>query len=363
MNTYLRLSLIISTAIIIIGMAVFLYRTVNEHKFTEKKISLYSYKSKGNISYKVLLLPNEIYTVNSLGEGNTYITDYIDHINASIKYEFNGERPAEIKGNYEIVAVMEGMLGDEKGKKTVWKKEKTLQIKTNFSVNDKKYSVQQDVPIKLKEYSDITQRIFKTSNVNFDTKLTILFKINLEAKTDKGVIKESLSPSMEIPLNSKSFEIKGNLSQGKEAAIEEVKKIPVPINHKMVGITSTIIGICVALLIFLFLFTAELIINNPFKKKLDQIFKLHGSRMVAIESEVSFSCESIMKVVSIEDLVRISDDMCKPILYRNSGDLKELYKFYVIDDSKIYLFELEEKLLEIVSVDKKGEIINEHLQG
>ncbi|MBZ9689200.1 DUF5305 domain-containing protein [Clostridium estertheticum] len=363
MNTYLRLSIIILTVIILIGMSVFLYRIVSSHKFTEEKVSLYSYKNTGNINYEVLLLPNEIYAKNSLGEGNTYITDYIDYINASFKYEFSGERPADIKGDYEIIAVIEGMMGSEKEKKTVWKKEKILQAKTEFNVNDKIFSVQKDVPIKIKEYNDIVQKIIKTSSVNFNTKLTILLNVNLEAKTDKGVIKENLSPSMEIPLNTKFFEIKGNLATQKQAAIEEIKKTPVPINQKMVAITCTAIGICVSALVFMFLFTSGLIVNNPFNKKIKQIFKQHGSRMVAIESDVVFSCESIMKVVTMEDLVRISDDICKPILYRNSEDLKEINKFYVIDDSKIYIFKLEERLFKNTSVDKNGEIINDCLQG
>ncbi|MGH4122961.1 MAG: DUF5305 family protein [Clostridium sp.] len=363
MNTYLRLGLIISTVIILIGMSAFLYRIVNSHKFTAEKVPLYSYKNNGNINYKVLLLPNEIYGKNDLVEGNTYITDYIDYINASFKYEFSGERAADINGDYEIIAVLEGMTGSEKEKKTVWKKEKTLQAKTKFNVNDKIFLVQKDIPIKLKEYNNIVQKIIKTSSVNFNTKLTILFRVNLEAKTDKGVIKENLSPSMEIPLNTKVFEIKGNLALKKQAAIEEVKKIPVPINKKMVAITCIAIGTCIGALVFFIFFTSGLIVNNPFEKKLKQIFKLHGNRMVAIENDVVFSCESTMKVVTIEDLVRMSDDICKPILYKSSGDLNQINKFYVIDDSKIYIFELEEKLLENVPADKKGEIIDKCLQS
>ncbi|HOE80062.1 MAG TPA: SBBP repeat-containing protein, partial [Smithellaceae bacterium] len=45
-------------------------------------------------------------------EGNIYITELVDHINATFEYDFKGERPAGITGSYEIIATIEGNMNN-----------------------------------------------------------------------------------------------------------------------------------------------------------------------------------------------------------------------------------------------------------
>lgn len=352
-NRYARIGSIAAVVIIIAGLSLLLYKTLNNHKFVEKKLSLYSYRHKGKVNYSVLLGPNMVYSEKSLGEGKTYINDFIDSINATFKYDFSGERKAEIKGYYDIVGVLEGLVVEEKESKTVWKKEYVFIPKTSFAVNDNKFSVEKAVKIRLKDYNTFVEKIIKESNVNFDTKFTIMCNISLEANTDKGLIKEKMCPTMEVPLNKKIFEIKGNLSGEKEGSIEKVIKEPVPINRKVVLIIYIFIGICLCVLIFLLFFTASSVMASPFEKRLKKIFKLHGDRIVAIDNDIEITDESLMNVVSIEDLVRISDDICKPILYINISISGETHKFYVLDHNKVYLFELCE--------EKKYQMVPEHI--
>ena len=72
-------------------------------------------------------------------------------------------------------------------------------------------------------------------------------------------------------------------------------------------------------------------------------------------------------VKSIEDLVKISDDIEKPILYRYRVDYKEINKFYVIHDDNNFVFDLKYlKIFEQIedaenkASDYTNEILNEN---
>lgn len=331
----------IFTSVLLVSISIFLYYIMKSERFVEEKISLYSYNQKGTINYTVSLSPNELYAQSSIPEGNVYISDYVDYINTTFRYNFKGEAPAEIKGTYEVIAVVQGALVNEKGSKVVWKREFPLKNKTNFDTKEDKLSIEEVVPIKLKTYKALAEQANKSTNINFETKLNVLFNISLESKTEKGTFKEQLFPSMEIPLNGNYFEIKGNLAQEKNGAIEEVKKVQVPRNKKVILLISSIILLCSLALIFIMIFTCALAEESPLNKKFKHILKTYGDRMVAIDSEVILSFEIMIKVLTMEDLVRVADDICKPILYINIKSPIEIYKFYVLDNDKGYLFQLE----------------------
>lgn len=352
-NKYVRIGLIIINIAIIIVMVSSLNGMLNKENISEEKQKVYSYAQNGTVDYRVYLLPNALYTQKSLGSGNTYINDFLDYINTSFKYDFNGERPADIKGQYEVVAVLEGLLGNESGSKTIWKRSFVLQPKTAFKSNGRTVSLKKDIATKPQNYNKFVEDINKASGVNFDTRLTIFWNVTLQAKTDKGVINETLSPTMEIPLNSKFFEIKGNLSQQKEGAIEEIVKISVPINQKMIVVTCIAIGIFIITLILLLFFIGNKVATSAFDKELKRIFKLHGDRLAELNNEVEVECQNLMRVLSIEALVRIGDEIGRPILFKKEEVGHIIYTFYIIEENAAYVFKLEESLSELISMSQE----------
>ena len=111
--------------------------------------------------------------------------------------------------------------------------------------------------------------------------------------------------------------------------MEEAVRVRVPVDY---GKVYTLTGGSVLLilsLLFLLFFTRG---TEPdaHEKLLNQIFKKHGDRMVALISEVSRSYEFQYEVKSIEDLVRISDEVEKPVLYQYQDDRNGICRFYVL---------------------------------
>ena len=97
------------------------------------------------------------------------------------------------------------------------------------------------------------------------------------------------------------------------------------------------------------------------KKQLSKIFKSHGTRLVAINNEIGTTFGMYYKVKSIEDLVRIADELGRPILYRYSTDPKEITKFYIHDDKSMFSFNLKDMLAEkdVVAIEKENKLLND----
>ncbi|MTI66909.1 MAG: hypothetical protein FH753_09960 [Firmicutes bacterium] len=340
-NKNIRKIIMIASIILIMITSFFLYREYKIKEYEEKKISLYSYNNKSIINYEVFLKPNVLYETESIGERHIYITEFVDYLNTIFTYDFKGEKEAEIKGNYEIVAVVEGYTGEGETYKSIWKKAFTLVSKKKFNVKDKKVSINQEVPIKFHEYNNFAKKVIEDSKIYSSVKLNVFMDVNLKANTDKGLIEEKITPAIEIPLNTNYFEIAGELSQDKEGSIEKTVKVELPVDRKKVISYCVLIGIFLIVLLFVLIFTKGILDINPLEKKLKKIFKSHGDRLVALKDEVIYDYEKINTVNSIDDLVRISDEIGKPIMYKYSENLLDITKFYVYDETTIYVLNLD----------------------
>ena len=336
----IRLSSLV-LCIAVIGVLITLsYSKYKNPSFDEEKVSLYSYESHGKVNYEVFLKPNSLYDKKSLGEDQVYLSNMVDSIDTNYSYGFTGEREAELKGSYEILAVIEGYNVEGDKLTTIWKKEIPLLAKTSFEAKDNKFSLTKKISLKLKDFNDITQKISDESKVNTQTKVTTFMNVVLSATTDKGVIEKRSTSSIEIPLSGSFFKIIKKQNESKPEALQEVKKVQRPIDLKLLTLLGTGIAISVVALLIL-LFGTQSVEVDAFAKKLKKIFKKHGSRLVALDCEIVAAHELQSKVLSMEDLVRMSDEIGKPIIYKHSDKFKENSKFWVIDKDRFYVFQLE----------------------
>lgn len=357
-NKNIKIFCISISVILLIVMSAMLATTIIKGKFVEKKVPVYSYNHRAKVNYQVFLLPNNLYPADqkSIGEGNIYIKKLLDYIDTNFKYEFNGQSNAEIQGKYSIKAVVEGQLGNDKGKKSIWKYEEQLLPEQSFKVDNSKHTLEAKTQIKPQHFEDIARKKSQDNDIGFETKLTIYWNIQIEAKTDKGIIKEQLEPTMEIPINSeKYFEIKGNLTPEKKGAIEATTKVVSPTYKKKVDLYTVVIGVCLLALLFILLGTASKPSDNPLQKKLKNIFKNHGDRLVRLTNENLIGFVQLVHVKEFDDLVRIADDIGRPIFYKHYEDINDISTFYVFDDKYVYIFQLKEAGQAAITMDKECE--------
>ncbi len=337
-NKNIRKRLIIILMVAVFIFSYLIYSEAFNPGFEEQKNTVYSYSNKGSINYFVYLKQNKLYNGNVLEEGKLYITEFVDYIDTNLKYEFIGEKSDNIKANYSIVAKIQGFATESEKIINIWEKDfPILQNRTIKSYNNK-ISIDERVNVNLTDYNSFVKEIKDASKINCQTNLILSMNINLFGNTEKSEVEDSIITSLIIPLDVAMFEITGNNIVDKPGAIEETVQVQILVNKTLVIIYGIILTALIISLIILLFFTQTAPEKDPLEKELNKIFKKHGDRLVALNSYMAI--KNYIEVKSIEDLVKISDETGKPILYKYSDDYKEINKFYVSGNEEIFLLDL-----------------------
>lgn len=338
----LRLALIIVFTIFLVAASFFLIKALTGPGLVEETVPQFSYSQQARVDYRVYLKPNSLYPEKSLAAGKVYLTNFVDYINTFFTYKFSGDQVAEVKGEYEVVAVVEATAG--KDNKKVWQREFTLLPKTGFAGRDRVVSAQQVLPLQLHEYNNFAVKVIKDSElVPDEVKMTVRWNVTVEAATDSGTVREQIAPVMVIPLVQKAFQVGGEPVREKSGAITAVRQVPAEVNRKAVTLYGVLAGLCAAALALLLFFTSgKTAEDDPLQQKVNQIFKRHGDRLAVIDGEATDVLENVIPVKSIDDLVRIADELSRPIIYRPFSGQGDLPSFYVFDGQKIFVCELKE---------------------
>jgi len=335
---------LICTAICLLGLVSFtLYSVVNNTILEDQKVSLYNYNNVATVDYQVNLKPNALYQNNTLGKDQVYLSEFIDSIKATFEYQFSGDRDIELQGEYDIVALVSGSARKslDEGDIVIWEKSFPLLSKQTFTIKDNIHPIKKTISIKLDEYNEFAKLANEISKVSNNVNLQLVMNIKVNGTIEKETIEEYITPNIVIPLDTPMFEITTN-NVDKPGAIEKTIQVQQPIDKNQVILNSIILGIIVLGLIFLIFFTKSAPKKSILEKELNKIFKKHGDRLVALSSNVDIS--NARYVRSIDDLVRLADEINKPILYKYSDDYKEINKFFITNDDEIYVFNLDDLL-------------------
>ncbi|NQT73878.1 MAG: DUF5305 domain-containing protein [Chloroflexi bacterium] len=165
-----------------------------------------TFEHTAELDYQVHLKPNIFYTTTTLGPGETYFSNIVDHFDVTASYSFNCDSPSQSSGQYEVTGILAAP--------PYWQKSYVIHPQAPFDAGEKTHTVSNLFTIDLDEYRLRADEINAELGVHpRETDLTIQLNVQLDAKTDNGSITEHLSPSMRIPLSAAQFTIDGDLSQ------------------------------------------------------------------------------------------------------------------------------------------------------
>lgn len=76
-------------------------------------------------------------------------------------------------------------------------------------------------------------------------------------------------------------------------------------------------------------------------RKVGRIFTEHGSRMVGVDVLNSDKFVNNYSLAHLQDLVKLADELEKPIMYVKEKEQEAINTFYVADQDNLYTFKLE----------------------
>nr|WP_286207983.1 DUF5305 family protein [Clostridium caldaquaticum] len=281
-----------------------------------------------------------MYNSKSLGEDNVYISSYVDNINTLFSYNLQGAENRDIKGDYRVIAAVEG-YSNEKDEKIIWRKEFELISTQAIEFNDKGISISKEVPINFDEYNSFAAKIINELRITLPVKLTVSMVVNLKINGRGEPVEKIFSPSIVIPLNTPYFQITKLNTDEKAEKIDIVNKVPIEHNIKITAVLIVLVVILFSVFIYILFFTETVLKNNIQEKKIKRILKEYGTRLVALSTEEIQSFKNKYSVRSMEDLIKLADELNRPVFYNYSSCKNSIDRFYVIENKQLYEYKLD----------------------
>ncbi|MGB9792264.1 MAG: DUF5305 family protein [Thermacetogeniaceae bacterium] len=283
--------------------------------FAEKKVAVLSYRQKGVFSYSVRIRPNSIFPEERRGPGETYFTKVVKAIDVDFSYLFKTDREAALTAIYSVVATVDAPK--------MWQKEFVLVPPTEVAAKGDTLSINRPFAIDLPYYNDF----LKAANEELgatpgEPRLVVKAPVEVKAVSPEGVVKDRLAPEMIIPLQSGCFKVSGDLlpeKRGELTVLRRVADTSLGRKKRLAGVFLAATGLL--LLLWQLVTKGERgKADDGSKRQLESFLRACGDRIVQAQTGFTMPDEAlIVPLSSPEDLVRVADELGKPVVFQPCG--------------------------------------------
>jgi hypothetical protein len=300
----------------------------------EEITPLINYFHNGKYNYMVYLKNNSLYDTNILfTTGEIYFKNIIEKLNISYNYIFNTDQYANINGTYHINAQLSNNL---------WSKNFTIIPQTNFNNDAKQVLFTTTFPLNIIKYDDFIEQVNnETDTTPQDSTLYISTLVNIQANTINTSIKDEFTHTIEIPWKKNTIEINRNLTINKNGNLVNTTYLELQ-SVKDSRLTWSTISIILGIILILFIIITEY--DTKYDEiKLNQVKKIkkkYGEWIIELDNNTPKvrQFQNTNTVKNIDDLVKLSEELGKPIISFRTEDNEYIY--YVYDHPILYLFSI-----------------------
>lgn len=306
-----------------------------EPKISFKTNTIASYTQNGNFDYTIYLKDNTVYN------GRKTITpqddliafrNIVDHVTGSFTYSFRSTETLTLTGDYKIFARIQT---------DIWTKEYTL-ASGSFTNNFAK-----EFPIDLEFYENVTSAIdAETGVAATNPQLIIQCKISNIKTTENldNFLLSSFNPSITIPLNKKTIDFPDELkNQVTDVETNREEIVTQNVNTDKDQWTANSYIFIIAIIIFSLVTRSNAVKLNETEKMVKKINKKYNEWIVELDSPPKRPLGTeIVTIKNIEDLMKISEELGKPVMHHVS-EKDGAYTYFVLDDSVHYKYAIYDK--------------------
>jgi len=305
------------------------------------------YQQEADFTTVVTLKPSILYENRTVLQPDeiAYLS-LVNQVRVSFRYRFTCDRPMS---TFLMRYSVEGSLEAEGG----WRKAFTLTPEETSSETE----LTETYTLDIAEFNQLIQRIEEETGT-YAPKYTykIAPRIQVEASTDQGPISEKCEPTMTVTLTGGTegrgrldFDGLNNTREGSLGHYETREAV-----WSLYGLRSTVRNMqyasCVAIacLSTCLGYAAWWRMRSPPQPLIERVKRKYGEKIVESSEPPNKRIEKVtIKVKSIEDLVKTSEETIKPIIHEEAVLEKEELKvrchiFYVLDADVRYEFTAEE---------------------
>ena len=303
-----------------------LYSNMFVEETESKEETIYKYSNQYKQQYKVNLKPNEYMENESLSENEVYVTDLIDKLKLNLNYTYEGETPDKINCTYRVTGKLKSTYSLNGKEEEIWNKEYIILEEKEQNTTEKVLDINEDVDVDLQIYNKLVKDFIDKMEMALTTTLYIQFEANVTAYTNGEMILDQYKNHLEVSIGEKVTKITGKEEDFKQKT--EKRTVETIIEKKpTVAVISTIVLI---ISVYIMLKVQRETkpsnkITNMFKVELNQILGACGDRIVKIDSPIKTIGRTIIELKDINELVKLSEELYKPILYYQVSNKNEAW--------------------------------------
>jgi hypothetical protein len=336
-----KLKLVLAVLIILLAFSGYLIYFFHEKPLTRSRyVANCEYQQQADYNYVASIKPSVLYeNRNTLLPGETAYRSLIKSLNISLTYNFTSNpSPKHVEITYNVSAVLEA--------EGQWTKEFILTSEKTQNTQE----IKETYELNLAEIKELIDSIEKETNAYASTYYyKIVPKIHLNASINEISIAEEYIPTLQIKLTPTILEFTG-LSHTKPGSIGNQETSETV--WSFAGLTTTVRNMryfsytLVLLFSGCLAFTVWRIQKIPPPPFMETIKKELREKIIEAKEPLTTKVEkATIKVESVEDLVKVSEETFKPIIHETTtlkeGKLKR-HTFYVLDADIKYEYTIEE---------------------
>ena len=286
------------------------------------------------------LKENRFINEKSLDMNKTYVTDLIKNMDLNVNYNFNPNKDLPVEYEYSIIGSLGSVYTDDGKEYKVWEKDYPL-LETKKGTTNGIYNINEKININLEKFNIEVNDFEQTMGMSLDSFLTIKLivksKINVEGKQYEN----KYNSNIRVSLGDKITIVEGKLNEQNSNSIKQT--VMSKNNIKVFNIILNLIIMLISIYVFIYILnrTKEIKnIKNEYKLELNRILKACQDKIVKVNRKMEVDNSKTIDVNDFVELIKLSEELFKPILYWNSDDEKEAW-FCVISSNVTYRFILK----------------------
>jgi hypothetical protein len=324
-----------------------LIKTLLIEETVEKDVTQYEYNVEQNLQYQVHIINNKIYSENILGEGLNYPKKLVDYIKVDYGLNYIGTEEVPVNIEYQTFAKVSGFLVEDEVKTVYWTKEFPLSQAKTVEKTQSEFELTDSIKSPMAEFETFAIDSEEITGLILSYEVTFCLEGKLIADTPYGKLEKPIEMTVAAPLTKEAFTLeKGNLENITDKITTKVTET-LPINKNIVFLCSLIAFICLLSFLYLLIFTINYDLKDTLISIMKKIIKNYGSRMVELHSDVMKTYQYQFDVRSMKDLIKVSDELQKPIYYEvDEEDIVKDFKFCVQNGNDLYTYNAMDSIIE-----------------
>lgn len=289
-------------------------------------------------NYKINTKANDFVDYSDNKNYTAYVTDLIDNVDLEFKYKFEDTsyRESEIKYKYSITGKLFGYYNKNSEEQKIIERDYEILPPVEKTAKGNMFTIDERFDVDVQPLNQLINNFKLEQDMLISSTYDITLNIEIEGVSREKI---SYSPNISIEIGGKTTKINGENNRNDNMTVDSVEQVNLEgDNLKYVIVLGIISLLAIIRLIYILFFTDELVvIKNVYKAEVNEIIRSCQDKIVVVNNLPIFENKHVIEVDYIEEIVKLSEELYKPILCYENDD-ETVTQFIVVSDETVYKF-------------------------